>query len=53
MLNIARKRTIEKTAEAFGDLTGNKIAGITKFSKTSKQNNSETVINEHDKEIYI
>ena len=30
----------------------NKIAGtITKISKTAEQNNSETVTNEHDKEI--
>ena len=46
------KRTIQKTAEATGDLIGNKIANrITKVSKNSPQNNSETVKNEHDKEI--
>ena len=46
------KRVIQKTAEATGDLTGNKIANkITKFSKKSQQYNSETVTNEHDKEI--
>ena len=43
---------IQKTAEATVDLTGNKIAEkITKVSKTPQQNNSETVTNEHDKEI--
>ena len=43
---------IQKTAEATVDLIGNKIAEkITKVSKTSQQNNSETVTNEHDKEI--
>ena len=43
---------IQKTAEASGDLIGNKIADkIKKVSKTSQQNNSETVANEHDKEI--
>ena len=41
-----------KTAEATGDLIGNKIANkITKVSKTSAHINSETVTNEHDKEI--
>ena len=33
-------------------MTGNKIADkITKISKSSLQNSSETVTNEHDKEI--
>ena len=50
----------QKTAEATGDLIGNKIADavaksydgkITKVSRSSSQNNSEKVINEHDKEI--
>ena len=46
------KRAIQKTAEATGDLIGNKIATkITKVSKNSQQNNSETVTNEHDIEI--
>ena len=41
-----------KTAEATGDLIGNKIANrIIKASKNSQQNISETVTNEHDKEI--
>ena len=40
------------TAEASSDLIGNKIANsITKVSKNSPQNNSETIRNEHDKEI--
>ena len=40
-----------KTAEATGDLNGNKNANkITSFKKFTK-NNSETVTNEHDKEI--
>ena len=46
MLNnskTASKRAIQKTAEAIGDLT--------KVSKISQQNNSETVTNQHDKEI--
>ena len=45
------KKVIQKTAEETGDLIGNKIADkITKILKTSQQNNSETIINEHDKE---
>ena len=43
---------IQKTAEATGDLIGNKIANrITKVSESSQQDNSETVTNEHDKKI--
>ena len=43
---------IQKTAEAAGDLISNKIANkITKVSKISQQNNSETVTNEHDEEM--
>ena len=50
--STASKTTIQKTAEPIGDLIGNKIADrITKVSKTSQQNNLETVTNEHDKEI--
>ena len=42
----------QKTAEATGDLIGNKIADrITKFLKNSQQNNLETVTNENYKEI--
>ena len=59
-LKTTSKRVIQKTAEAIGDLITNKIADtvaksyegkITKVSKTLSQNNSETVTNEHDKEI--
>ena len=51
-LKTNSKRLIQKTAEATGDLIGNKIADrITKDSKNSEENNSETVKNEHDKEI--
>ena len=47
------KRVIQKTEEATDDLIGNKIADrITKVSKYSQQNNSETVTNEDDKEIH-
>ena len=43
---------IQKTAEATGDLIGNKITNrITKVSESSQQDNSETVTNEHDKKI--
>ena len=43
----ASKRAIQKTAGSTGDLIGNKIANkITKVSKTSPQNSSETVTNE-------
>ena len=39
-------------AEATGDFIGNKIVDrITKVSKNSQQNNSEIVMNKHDKEI--
>ena len=41
------KRAIQKTAEATGDLIGHKTGDkIAKVSKTSLQNNSETVTNE-------
>ena len=51
---------LKKIPEASGDLIGNRIADmiskspdgrITKLSKNSQQNNSETVTNQHDKEI--
>ena len=46
------KRGIPKTAEAAGDLIGNKIAKrITKVSKNLQQNTSETDRNENDNEI--
>ena len=65
MLNIQqqmRLKLVQKNnlKEATGDLIGNKIADVVaklyngknaKVSKNSPQNNSETVTNEHDKEI--
>ena len=49
-LEIASKGAIQKTSEATGDLIGNKIADrITKVSKTSLNNNSET----NEKEVII
>ena len=51
-LKTSSKRVIQKTAEETGDLIRNKIADkITGVSKNLQQNRSETVINEHDKEI--
>ena len=51
-LKTDSKTAIKKTAEATGDLIGNKTADkIAKVSKTSQQNNLETVTNGHDKEI--
>ena len=48
------KRTIQKTAESSGDLIRNKIADkITRVSKASLQNNSETNEEEVLREIYI
>ena len=45
-------KKFQKTAETTGDLIGNKIANrITKVSRNPPQNNSETITNEHDKEI--
>ena len=50
----ASKRAIQKRAEASVDLIDKKIVDkITKISKTSQQNNSQKVTNEHDKEIPI
>ena len=43
---------LQNAAQATSDLSGNKIASrIMKVSRTSPQNNSETITNEHDKEI--
>ena len=51
-LKTTSKIVIQKTAEATGDLIGNKIAdGITKVSKTLPQNSLEKVEIENDKEI--
>ena len=47
------KRTIQKTAESSGDLIRNKIVDkITRVSKTSLQNNSETNDEEILREIW-
>ena len=49
-LKTTSKRVIQKKAEATGDLIGNKTAyKITKFSKTSPRNSSETVESETKK----
>ena len=51
-LKTTSKRVIQKTAEVTGYLIGNKIVeNITSVSTNLQQNNSETVTNEHDKEI--
>ena len=42
----------KETTKVTGYLVGNKIAiRITKISRSSPQNNSETITNEHEKEI--
>ena len=52
VFKTSSKRGIPKTAEAAGDLIGNKIAKrITKVSKNLQQNTLETDRNENDKEI--
>ena len=49
-LEACSKRVIQKTAEATDELIGNKIAdSVIKVSKSSEQNNLETVTNEKDK----
>ena len=51
-LKISSERVIQKTAEVTGDWIVNNIDNrITKVSKSLQQNNSETVTNEHNKEI--
>ena len=53
-MKTVSKRAIQKTAEATDDLIGNKIAdSITKVSKTSPQNNSETNEKHIVKNIYL
>ena len=48
-LKTASKRSIQKTAEATGDLISNKIPDkMTAVSKISPQNNSETITNEEE-----
>ena len=52
VLKTSSKRVIKKTAEATGDLIGNKFANtITKVLKNSQQHNSETVTNDNIEEI--
>ena len=54
VLKTASKRAIQKTAEATGDLIGNKIADkITRVSKTLPQNNSGTNEEQILRERYI
>ena len=49
-LKTTSKRVIQKTAEATGDLICNKMLIKLRWSqKTSQQNNSKTVTNEHGK----
>ena len=51
-LKTYKKKAFQKTADTTSDLIGNKIVfGNTKVSKTLQQGNSETVTNEHIKEI--
>ena len=51
-LKIAGKRAIQKTAEATGDLVGNKIADkITSYSKKSPDHSTELNSNESNNEI--
>ena len=59
-LKLSQKDPFKKTAEPIGDFIGNEITErvaqsydgkITKILKTLQQNYSETVTNEHDKEI--
>ena len=52
---IASKRAVQKTAEAAGDLIGNKIVDkITSYSKkTAKERHSNDASNEIPKERYI
>ena len=48
----AFKITSESVIQKIAKVTGNKVVDrITKVSKTSQQNNSETTANEHNKEI--
>ena len=53
-LKTTSKRVNQKTAETTGDLIGNKIADrITKVSKTSPQNNSESTEEEIVRDKFI
>ena len=51
-LKLLQKESFQKKAEATGYLMCNNIANkITKIARGSQQNNSETAIDEHYKEI--
>ena len=51
-LKMLQKKQFKKKSEANGNLIGNKVANkVTKASRGSPQNDSETVISEHDKQI--
>ena len=51
-LKLLQEKVTQKSAEAAGDLTGNKISDkIKRVSKTLPQNNSKENI-EHDREIH-
>ena len=51
-LKLLQKKFIQKTAEATGDLIGNQLGNkIIKISRSSPQNNWETITKEHDEEI--
>ena len=52
-LKTSSKRVIQIAAEATSDLNykRNRITKMTKVSRRSPQNNSQTITNEHDKEI--
>ena len=54
-IKTTSKRVIQKTAEATGDLIGNKIADkITSVSKKKSNNNNDDVeLATHKKKIYI
>ena len=53
-LKLLQKEQLKKTAEATGDLIGNKIADrITKVSKTSPKNNPEANEEEILRESFI
>ena len=52
-LKATSKIVTQKTAEVTGDLIGNTTVNrITKVSRSSPQNNSKTIRNEHDNEIH-
>ena len=52
MFKTDSKRAIQETAEATDDVIGNKIANkIKKVPQNLRQNNSETVTNEHGEQI--